>query len=205
MLTDSENRSLVSQKPLSGVVYDGSRAVGDRTVISSADGNRWSSIATPAEVFACMAYGGSKYVVGGYATDYSGYFLKYSTNGTTWPTAITANVSFFKVRYLNGAFFAMGLDNDYPASSGVIMRSVDGITWTNVTPTGLGFDVYTYNDVTWDGTKYHLMGADAAYTFFTIYTATPTTTSSYANKGTISNMPVGGNSWQLLWRGCHCL
>jgi hypothetical protein len=187
------NRSLASQKPLFGVVYDGSKfvAVGDRTVISSTDGNTWSSIATPAEVFACMAYGGSKYVVGGYATDYSSYFLKYSTNGTTWTTASTANVSFFKVRYLNGAFFALGLDNNYPASSGVIMRSADGITWTNVTPTGLGFDVYTYNDVTWDGTKYHFMGAAADYSFFTISTATPTTTTSYANKGTISNMPAG--------------
>jgi hypothetical protein len=187
------NRSLISQKPLYGVVYDGSKfvAVGDRTVISSTDGNTWSSIATPSEVFACMAYGGSKYVVGGYATDYSSYFLKYSTNGTTWTTASTANVSFFKVRYLNGAFFALGLDNNYPASSGVIMRSADGITWTNVTPTGLGFNVYAYNDVTWDGTKYHFMGSDAAYTFFTISTATPTTTTSYANKGTISNMPAG--------------
>jgi hypothetical protein len=187
------NRSLISQKPLYGVVHDGSKfvAVGDRTVISSTDGNTWSSIATPAEVFACMAYGGSKYVVGGYAPDYSSYFLKYSTNGTTWTTASTANVSFFKVRYLNGAFFALGLDNNYPASSGVIMRSIDGITWTDVTPTGLGFNVYTYNDVTWDGTKYHFLGADAAYAFFTISTATPTTTTSYANKGTISNMPDG--------------
>jgi len=187
------NRSLLSQKPLFGVVYDGSRfvAVGDRTVISSTDGNTWSSIATPAEVFACLAYGGSTYVVGGYSTDYSSYFLKYSTNGITWTTASTANVSFFKVRYLNGAFFALGLDNNYPANSGVIMRSTDGITWTDVTPTGLGFDVYTYNDVTWDGTKYHFMGADVAYTFFTVSTATPTNTTSYANKGTISNMPGG--------------
>ena len=187
------NRSLLSQKPLYGVVYDGSRfvAVGNRTVISSVDGNTWSSIATPAEVFACMAYGGSTYVVGGYATDYSSYFLKYSADGITWTTASTANVSFFKVRYLNGAFFALGLDNNYPASSGVIMRSADGITWTDVTPTGLEFDVYTYNDVTWDGTKYHFMGADAGYTFFTISTATPTNTSSYANKGTINNMPGG--------------
>jgi len=187
------NRSLLSQKPLYGVVYDGSRfvAAGDRTVISSTDGNTWSSIATPAEVFACLAYGGTTYVVGGYATDYSSYFLKYSADGTTWTTASTANVSFFKVRYLNGAFFALGLDNNYPASSGVIMRSADGITWTDITPTGLGFDVYTYNDVTWDGTKYHFMGADAGYTFFTISTATPTNTSSYANKGTIDNMPGG--------------
>jgi hypothetical protein len=187
------NRSLVSQKPLFGVVYDGSKfvAVGDRTVISSTDGNTWSSIATPAEVFACMAYGGSKYVVGGYSTDYSSYFLKYSTNGTTWTTASTANVTFFKVRYVNGAFYAMGIDNNYPTSSGVIMRSTDGITWTNITPSNLAFNVYCYDDVTWDGTKYHFLGADAAYTFFTISTATPATTTSYANKGTISNMPVG--------------
>lgn len=187
------NRSLGSQKPLFGVVHNGSKfvAVGDRTVISSTDGNTWSSIATPAETFACLAYGGSKYVVGGYTIDYANYFLKYSSDGITWTTASTANVTFFKVRYVNGAFYAMGIDNNYPASSGIIMRSTDGITWTNITPSNLAFNVYYYNDVTWDGTKYHFLGADATYTFFTISSATPATTTSYANKGTISNMPGG--------------
>ena len=198
------NRSLAGQRPLYGVVHDGSKfvAVGDKTVISSTDGSTWSSLATPTDVFTCLAYGGSKYVVGGYAADYSSYFLKYSSNGTTWTTANSTSITYFKVRYVNGVFFALGIDNDYPASSGVIMRSTDGITWTNVTPTGLAFNVYVFSDVTWDGTKYHFTGADAAYAFFSISTATPTTTSSYSNKATISNLPSGvvlGYTWN---EGC---
>ena len=194
------NKTLVPQKELYGIVHDGTKfvAVGNKSVIASTDGTTWTSIATPAETFACLAYGGSKFVTGGYATDYSGYFLKYSSDGTTWITASTANVNFFKIRYVNGVFFALGLDNDYPASSGIIMRSTDGIVWVNITPGNLNFNVYTYNDVTWDGTKYHFLGADANYDFFTLSTATPATTTSYANKGTISNMPVGislGSGW----------
>jgi hypothetical protein len=194
------NKTPVGQRPLYGVVHDGNKfvAVGDKTVISSTDGNTWTSIATPSELYTCLAYGDSKYVVGGYASDYSAYFLKYSSDGITWTTANSDNFSYFKVRQVNGVFFALGLNNDYPASSGIIMSSSNGITWTNVTPTGLAFNVYTFNDVTWDGTKYHFIGADDAYNFFTISTATPSTTSSYANKGTINNVPDGvylGSSW----------
>jgi hypothetical protein len=194
------NKTPVGQRPLYGVVHDGNKfvAVGDKTVISSTDGNTWTSIATPSELYTCLAYGDSKYVVGGYASDYSAYFLKYSSDGITWTTANSDNFSYFKVRQVNGVFFALGLNNDYPASSGIIMSSSNGITWTNVTPTGLAFNVYTFNDVTWDGTKYHFIGADDAYNFFTISTATPSTTSSYANKGTINNVPDSvylGSSW----------
>lgn len=199
------NRSTATLKPLFGVVYDGSKfvAVGDRTVVSSTDGATWSTIATPSEIFNTMAYGNTKYVICGNTTEYTSNFIKYSTDGTTWITANSSNYTFFKVRYVNNTFFAMGIDNNYPASSGIIMRSTDGITWTNVTPTGLAFNVYLFSDVTWDGTKYHFTGADAAANaFFSISTATPTTTSSYANKGTITNMP-GGVTLGFTWNeGC---
>ena len=69
------------------------------------------------------------------------------------------------------------------------MYSTDGISWANVTP-NLGFEVYYYKDVAFDGSKYHFFGVESSswvpVRFFSISTATPDNNASYANKSVIT-------------------
>lgn len=193
-----------AQKELYGVAFNGTKylAAGNKTVVESTDnGATWSQIATPADVFNSLDWGSSKFVAAGYNNAYAGK-IAYSATGVTWTTCNTADNYYFKVKYVNGHFFAMGYSN--ASYLGVIMHSTDGITWTNITPT-LSFPVYYFNDVVYDGSKYHFMGMEYAeivnYTykeFFSVSTATVTNTSSFGNKGTITTPHSGiqlGGTW----------
>lgn len=190
---------LANSRELHAVAYDGARllAGGSRGIQSSTDeGNSWSNVySNTDETFTAMAYGNSRFVTGGY--DNEGDFLRYSTNGgTSWTTTSSAlNCFYHKIKWVNNRFFALGGDNnDY---TGKIMYSTDGISWTNVTPP-LGFDVYYFKDVVFDGAKYHFLGVDLDGSFFTVSTSTPATAASYGNKAVCSNTPAGvtlGGSW----------
>jgi len=183
-----------NQQELYGVVYDGSKyvAVGNQTVIKSTDnGNTWSQIATPSDNKQGLAWGNSKYVAIGYGA--TGQITS-STDGIAWSTVDITDNWYFRVKYVNGKFFALGYDNTNYL--GVIMYSSDGTTWSTITP-NLPFSVYYFNDVVWDGTKYHFMGVEGS-TFFSISTAIPTDPNSFANKGTIASPPGGtaiGGDW----------
>lgn len=191
------SRTPVDQQELYGVVWNGSKylAVGNYTVVESTDnGITWNQVATPAATYTTLAWGDSKFVAAGY--DGGGAKIAYSATGVTWTTASTADIFYFKVKYVNGNFFALGMDNQNYL--GVIMQSADGITWTNITPS-LPFGVSYFNDVVYDGTKYHFMGSESSnYNFFSVSTATPANPNSFANKGTISSAPGGsqlGGDW----------
>ncbi|MEO6316315.1 MAG: T9SS type A sorting domain-containing protein [Chitinophagaceae bacterium] len=183
-----------TQNPLFAAVYDGSKyvAAGDRTVVQSTDnGNTWTEIATPTDYIVAMAFGAGKYAEGGYDANTYVPRLAYSSDGISWTTANTANNYYFKVKYVNGKFFALGYDNDTYLAR--IMYSDDAVSWSDVTPT-LGYSPYYFNDVIYDGSKYHFMGMEASG-FFSVSTATPTNTASFANKATIDapNSALGGN------------
>lgn len=190
-------RTPLNQQELYGVVHNGSKyiAVGNYTVAESTDdGVTWNEIATPASTFTALAWGNSRLVATGY--DGSGAKIAYSANGITWTTASTADNYYFRVKYVNGNFFAMGMDNiNY---LGVIMHSADGITWSEITP-NLAFGVYYFNDVVYDGSKYHFMGAESSNNnFFSVSTATIANPNSFTNKGTITSPPGGtqiGGDW----------
>lgn len=190
-------RTPFNQQELYGVVYNGSKylAVGNYTVVESTNnGVSWSEIATPAVTFTTLAWGNSKFVAGGY--DGVGAKIAYSATGTSWTTSSTADNYYFRLKYVNGNFFALGYDNvNY---LGVIMQSADGITWTDITPT-LAFGVSYFNDVVYDGAKYHFMGAESSNAgFFSVSTANFTNPASFTNKGTISSPPGGsqlGGDW----------
>jgi len=179
----------LGMEELYGVVYNGSKyvAVGDYAVAESVDnGNTWTkTLQTDSKTG--VTWGNNKFVAVGYGT--TGQITN-SANGTTWSTVDVTDNGYFKIKYVNGNFFALGYENvDY---QGVIMHSTDGTTWTSITPT-LSFNTYYFNDVVWDGTKYHFMGAETSSSFFSVSTATPTNPTSFTNKGTIVNAPGGTN------------
>ncbi len=192
------NRSPAGAREFYAVAHDGSRllAGGYTGVYSSLnDGDTWSKVYNNAgETFMALAYGNGRFVAGGYTG--TGSFLRYSTNGgTTWTTASSLNNSYLKVRYINNQFFALGSNND--DYNGRILHSADGVTWNDVTPT-LGFDVYYFKDVVYDGSKYHVLGVDTDGRFFSVSTATPANAASYGDKAVCDNEPAGvvlGGTW----------
>ena len=194
------NVTPTAQNALSAVVHNGSKflAVGDRTIVESADGNNWTTVAPSADNFNTLSYGSSKFVATGYNVSSSAPKIAYSTTGETWTTANSDNNYYFKVKYLNNRFFALGQANITPYPKGVIYTSTDGISWSNVTPSDLSFEVYYYNDVVWDGAKYHFMGmeyegipTDYVVSFFSISSDNPTLPTSYSSKVVITNQPTG--------------
>ncbi|WP_188771616.1 Ig-like domain-containing protein, partial [Emticicia aquatilis] len=192
------DRTPPNPKELYGVTHNGTKflAVGRNTVLESTnDGVAWSEIATPAYNFNTVTFGNSKFVATGQNTNTSIGAIAYSTNGgVSWTSANTADNYYFKVKYVNGNFFALGTSN-VPPYGAKIMQSADGITWTNITPT-LSFSTYSFNDVVWDGTKYHFMGMEMDATFniyvgfFSVSTSTITNPNSFINKGTIASPPA---------------
>ena len=105
--------------------------IGDRTTI-------WSGV----------AYGGGVWVMIGILSDYSTYVMRYSTNATTWNSCngdpFTGG-AVYKVRYINGAFYAVGV---IAGGLGRIVKSVNGQDWT--TMTGLPPMTYEFTDITAD-------------------------------------------------------
>ncbi len=190
-------RTPLNQQELYAVVHNGSKylAVGNYSVVESTDnGITWNQVATPAATYTTLAWGNSKFVAGGY--DGGGAKIAYSATGASWTNASTADNYYFRLKYVNGNFFALGYDNvNY---LGVIMQSSDGITWNDITPS-LAFGVSYFNDVVYDGSKYHFMGAESSnYNFFSVSTATFANPASFTNKGTISSPPGGsqlGGDW----------
>ena len=182
--------------------YDGSVALtaGSGMVYSSAtNGDSWSNVFTDATVnFTYMAYGNSRFVAAGW--DGGGYFLKSSVDqGVTWNTVNTDNIYVLKLKYVNGKFFALGQDGT--SYLGRVLYSPDGSTWTDITPTTAWETLY-YKDITFDGTKYHLLGIEStAFTpteFFTLSSSTPANGASFAGKAVCTNTPgavVLGGSW----------
>ncbi|MEO5563503.1 MAG: T9SS type A sorting domain-containing protein [Chitinophagaceae bacterium] len=194
------DRSPVAQAPLNAVVYTGTKyvAAGDRTVVESTDGITWNSIATPPDFFTAITFGSNRIVAAGYNALTYVPRISYSSNGISWTTANTGNNYYFKVKFVNNNFFALGYSND--TYLGVILQSADGITWNDVTPT-LPYPVYYFNDVVYDGSKYHFMGMEFInqgswiIDFFSVSTPTPSIITSYGNKGTVSvpGVTLGGN------------
>jgi hypothetical protein len=192
---------MAGQKELYAVAYTGSNFVasGNQSVLQSTDGCSWTQIATPADVFMALGFGATRLVAGGYDASTAAAKIAYSSDGITWTTANTDDNWYFKVKYVNGNFFALGYANT--TYRGVILHSTDGISWSDITP-NLSFPVYYFNDVVYDGSKYHFMGMEyddpALYTlkgFFSVSTATLGDPNSFSNKGTISSPPavLGGN------------
>jgi hypothetical protein len=196
--TTWDNNTPNGENTLYSVVNDGTKfvAVGDKAVVSSLTGSNWTKIATPNYTLNTVAYGNSTYVCG--ATE--GALLS-SSDAVSWSSSNADNNNYFKIRFVNGLFFALGTSNI--TYEGVIMQSADGINWTNITPT-LALPVYYYNDVFYDGSKFHFTGMEYIdqpnyiTKFFSISTATPSVVNSFANKAIISNEPIGvtiGGSW----------
>lgn len=189
------NRTPVGQKPLNGVTFDGSRyvAVGNGTVIQSANnGVTWTEIATPAYNFNSVIYAASRYVAAGADIASGTGKLLQSADAINWTISDNNDNYFSRVKYINGYIFALGFSNS--TYEGVIYTSADGITWSDITPS-LSFTTGYFNDVAFDGTKYHFMGVDAAYEFFSVSTADFNNPASFGSKGAITGASgLGGFS-----------
>ncbi len=175
-----------SLSSISTVLYTGSKyaAAGSGNIYFSNDGISWSNnIVSPS--FTSMEYGAGRYVAGSFA-----YNLLSSTDGLNWSEVDTSYSYYYKIRYLNNSFFALGMN--FQNSTGRILQSADGIHWQNITPQTDSAVTY-YNDVMYDGTKYYFVGLKDWTDFFTISTTDPTNTTSYGDMGVISN-PAPGTS-----------
>jgi hypothetical protein len=195
------DRTMAGQKELYGVAYTGTNyvAVGNQSVLQSSDGSSWTQIATPGDAFTALAFGATRLVAGGYDVNTNTAKIAYSPDGIAWTTANTNDNWYFKVKYVNGNFFALGYSNT--TYLGVILHSTDGTSWSDITP-NLSFPVYYFNDVVYDGSKFHFMGMEyddpALFSlkgFFSVSTVTLNGPNSFSNKGTISSPPgvLGGN------------
>lgn len=195
-------RTPANARELYTVATDGSTvlAAGYLNVYKSTDnGDSWTTVFTGAdETFTCMIWGNSRYIAAGY--NGSGYFIRTSTNeGLIWTTVSTDNIYVLKMKKVNNQYFALGQDGT--TYLGRVLYSTDGISWSDITPVTAD-EVLYYKDVTWDGTKYHLLGVESSsYTptgFFTLSTSTPSVAASYSNKAVCSNIPVAvvlGGNW----------
>jgi hypothetical protein len=172
----------------SQVLYNGSKyvATGSGNTYFSADGTTWSNAqaAPAADAFNAMDYGAGRYVAG------TSYSLLSSTDAINWSEVDTSYSFYYKIRYLNNNFFALGMN--HRAATGLIMQSSDGIHWQNITPQ-LDTVVTYYNDVMYDGTKYYFTGRKHWTDLFTISTTDPTNTNAYGAMGGIVH-PAEGTS-----------
>jgi hypothetical protein len=168
----------------STVLYTGSKyvAAGSGNTYFSPDGTTWSTN-TVAPSFTAMDYGAGRYVGG------SSYNLLSSTDAINWSQVDSSDTYYYKIRYLNNTFFALGAD--VQAGTGKILQSADGLHWQKVTPQ-LDTVVAYYNDVMYDSTRYYFTGVNNSGSFFTIATTDPTNTSSYGAMGGIN--PASGSS-----------
>ncbi len=88
-------------------------------VFSSADGNTWTSVATPATNLQGLAYGASRLV----AVGANGAIVT-SPDGTNWTLAQSGTTNqLLGVNFVNGRFVAVGV-------LGTILTSPDGLVWT---------------------------------------------------------------------------
>lgn len=193
-------------KELNAIVYTGGKyiAAGNQLVMESADnGETWSTVSTPTINIGAMASGAGTLVAAGYHPVGGAAQIAYSVNGgSSWTVSSTADNWYYKVKYENGNFFALGYSNN--SYAGVIMQSANGITWNDITP-NLPYNVYYYNDVVHDGTKYHFMGQEVIDpdlwimgNFFSVSTSTIANPNSFGNKGEITTSLPGitvGGDW----------
>jgi hypothetical protein len=165
------------------IVYNGSNylAEGAGNAWFSPNGGTWSSTPVGATLTA-MDYGAGRYVAGAF------YDLISSTDGINWSEVDSSYSFYYKIRYLNNNFFALGMN--FQNSTGLILQSTDGVHWTNITPQ-TDSAVTFYNDVMYDGTKYYFTGLKNWTNLFTLSTTDPTNTTSYGAMGGIVNPAAG--------------
>jgi hypothetical protein len=190
--TDQTPPSTTELPYIATVLYTGTKyvAAGDGgNIYFSDDGTSWSISRVPYS-FHSMGYGAGRFV--GNAYNDSSMGLATSTDGLTWNMVDTNFTYYYKIRYINSHFFALGIS--YRDNTGRIMRSADGLHWENITPAA-GFPVWDYTDVMYDGTKYYFTGMkkypDSVKNFFTLSTTNPTDTTSYGAAGSIVSPAPG--------------
>ncbi|HET6256646.1 MAG TPA: hypothetical protein VFE32_21405 [Puia sp.] len=179
------------QRPVSytsTVLYTGSNyaAAGIDSFYLSPNGTTWTANPNPAPLNA-MGYGAGRYVAGQRASS-PYYNLISSTDAINWSVVDSSNTFYYKIRYLNNTFYALG-ENQLNAM-GTILRSTDGLHWQNITPQ-LDSGTSYYTDVFYDGTKYYFTGARNFSTFFSVSTTDPTNTSSYGAMGGVTSSGSG--------------
>lgn len=168
---------------ISTIVYDGTKyvAAGSGHMYFSTEGTNWSDSVVSNSITA-MDYGAGRYVGGSF------YFLASSTDAINWSEVDSSYAYYYKIRYLNNNFFALGMS--YVDNTGLILQSPDGIHWQNITP-HLDSVITYYNDAMYDGTKYYFTGRKHWTDLFTISTTDPTNTTSYGAMGGIVHPAVG--------------
>lgn len=142
-------------------------------IYSDDDGATWQRTATDLSALGVSvpagfspgvvsAYGGGKYVAAG--CDGSGLFnvAVSDDDGATWtsyadPLSLGAGVTLYRLRYINGAFYALAALTDFSAA--YVYRSTDGATWTSealaLSGYGIAFDIVELPD-----TSLLLVGAE---------------------------------------------
>jgi hypothetical protein len=135
-------------------------ATGRYFVASSRDASNWSVSNTPIDSYG-IAYGNNTAVsVGAHSEGVGG--VAYSTDrGITWTSKKVGSygTTFRKIAYGNGVFLAAA--DSY--SGAIIMRSVDGINWSSVSPPSPGFSS-SVAFLTYENNLFIFTGNDALMT-----------------------------------------
>ena len=132
---------------LTGVVWGGGRfvAVGDHTIMRSADGDLWEPITFPGTSWNGVAWGDDRYV----AVGNDGAILQ-SRDGRRWQRArrTATGATLLGVTWGGGRFVAV-------ANDGGVVHSEDGVHWRKSRDTGISTPLYA---VAHNGERYVAVG-----------------------------------------------
>lgn len=155
-------------------------------VMTSTDGENWTSYSTPSfSGGESVAYGGGRFVIIAWLMSSTNYILT-STDGMSWTKYSAPAGTWEYVTYGGGRFVAVGTDTADPYTGGTKYRSMtstNGTTWTaSATPTG-----GRWLGVTYGYSRFVAVGSNAV--------ATSTDGTSWTNY----TAPTGG--WQSVAYG----
>jgi len=152
------------------------------SLYSSTDGTTWSKIVSPSIPTDMYFSGGGAYGNGVFVfAGNAGKIITSSDNGATWISQTSGTTyNLINIKFLNGAFYAVGKTGSFSNMENVVLSSTDGITWTKVLEV-LNSNV-SFSNIAYGGGAYVVAyGFEGAYGI-SIYRSTTGTAGSWTSQ-----------------------